>query len=224
MAINTSRYKKIKGVVFDLDGTLLNTLPDIALAANKALEKFGYPVHLESTIKKFLGNGSRVLITKAMPEDKQIHEFIEPVLEYYLKKYKNLEQEKTKPYDGILNLLEELKKRNIKTAIVTNKNDFLAEKCVSKFIPQSCFNSVIGQNDNYPAKPHRYMADKAVSDINEKNEDCVFVGDSYVDIKTGLNAGIRTIGVTWGFGQKKELVDSGAWKIIDHPMDLIKIL
>lgn len=219
-----NKVSQIKGVIFDLDGTLLNTLPDIAAAANKALEKFGYPSHPENTIKNYLGNGSRVLITKAMPKDRQSLEFVEPVLEYYLDKYKNLEQEKSKPYEGIETLLQELKKRNIKTAIVTNKNDFLAEQCVRKFIPDSCFMAVIGQNENYPAKPHRYMADKALNAIGEKNEDCIFMGDSSVDIKTGLNAGIKTIGVTWGFRPEKELADAGAWKIIDHPMDILKFL
>lgn len=219
-----NKVSQIKGVIFDLDGTLLNTLPDIAAAANKALEKFGYPSHPENRIKNYLGNGSRVLITKAMPKDRQSLEFVEPVLEYYLDKYKNLEQEKSKPYEGIETLLEELKKRNIKTAIVTNKNDFLAEQCVRKFIPDSCFMAVIGQNENYPAKPHRYMADKALNSMGEKNEDCIFMGDSSVDIKTGLNAGIKTIGVTWGFRPEKELADAGAWKIIDHPMDILKFL
>ncbi|MGM0417849.1 MAG: HAD family hydrolase [Thermodesulfobacteriota bacterium] len=210
--------------MFDLDGTLLDTLHDIADSANKALEKFGYKTLSYSRYEKLLGNGSRILITNAVPEEKRTIEHIEEVLESYLDIYENLETEKTRPYKGITDLLKSLTEKSIDLAVVTNKNDFLAQKCIKNFLSEFKFKFVLGQKEGFPTKPDPYMVHKAIEIMGGKAKNYIFLGDTPVDIETALNAGIKPVGVTWGFRSEKELVDAGAWKIINRPEDLINLL
>ena len=215
--------EKIKGILFDLDGTLLNSLPDIGFSANLALEEFGYDTHEIEDYKMLLGNGSRYLITNAMPEKNRTKEHIEEVLSFYLDKYKNLTKERSLPYDGVLELLEKLSSMGIKLAVVTNKNDFLAQKIVKKFFPETMFDFIIGQKDGFPSKPDPYMGLKAMEVLCIEKENTLFVGDTSVDIKTAENLGVKSIGVSWGFRPGSELEDAGAWKIADHPLDILDV-
>ena len=164
------------------------------------------------------------MITRAIPEEKRNIEHIEEVLDYYLDVYENLKTEKTRPYKGITDLLESLTEKNIDLAVVTNKNDFLAQKCIKNFLPQINFKFVLGQKEGFPTKPDPYMVHKTIEIMGGKPKNYLFLGDTPVDIQTALNAGIKPVGVTWGFRPEKELYDAGAWKIINRPEELIDLL
>lgn len=214
--------KAYKAVVFDLDGTLLNTLEDLCDSVNYAMRKKGYPERTLEEVRCFVGNGVEKLITRAVPERVNFEETQE-VLNIFKEHYKINSQNKTKPYDGVMKLLEELKDKGFKMAIVSNKfND--AVKVLNKEFFGEYIEYAYGESETIRKKPNPDAVFKALEDLEVAKEDAVYVGDSEVDILTAQNAGLDCISVAWGFRSRQELEMSGAVSIIDEPMDLMDII
>lgn len=209
-------------IIFDLDGTLLNTLEDLTDATNYALKECGYPERTISEIKNFVGNGIENLIKKAVPENTneiKIQECLSIFKIYYLHNSLN----KTKPYDGILTLLENLKKKGFKIGVVSNKFD----KAVKNLCQEFFFGLVDvakGESINTPKKPSPDGILKTIKELNADINKTVYVGDSEVDVLTAKNAGVYFVGVLWGYRDEKTLVDAGAKELVDSPERLEFIL
>ena len=199
--------KNIEGIIFDLDGTLLDTSYDCATAVNLTLEYFGYPTHPVKTIASFLNNGASKLIERALPENCRDKENVSKVLEKYLPLYAEHIYEKTVPYDGIMSFLKKAKEKNIKLGIVTNKPDPLAKTLVEKCFEKGTFEYVSGTVPGIPIKPDAHCVQTALRHMNISAENTVFVGDSYVDVLTAKNAGLFCIGVLWGFSGEKSFLE-----------------
>lgn len=209
-------------VIFDLDGTLLNTLDDLTDAVNFAMAGNGFPTHSTEKIKSFVGNGIRKLIERSVPngcsEDKT-----EKCFQDFCTFYEKHKADKTKPYSGIVYMLSELKKAGFKTAVVTNKADFAAQ-ALCKDIFGDLITVTVGANENIRHKPYPDSTVKALQSLGSKPQDAYFVGDSDVDVQTAQNAGIDFIGVLWGFRDKSVLESAGANIFAENTQELCKLL
>ena len=186
----------MKLVIFDLDGTLLNTIADLAAATNYALEKYGLPTHNEEEYKFFVGNGINKLFERALPEDKRNDEYIMKIRSEFVPYYDAHNSDLSRPYPGISSLLADLQEKNIQVAVASNKYQAAAVKLVRQYFPDINFCEILGQRDGVPSKPEHAGICK---------DEIVYVGDSCVDMETGKNAGVKTVGVSWGFRPRTEL-------------------
>lgn len=206
-------------VIFDLDGTLLNTLEDLKDAVNAALSMHQFPKRTLEEVQSFVGNGVRQLILKAVPENTKAEEAEACLTDF--KAYYNLHsQDKTKPYEGILKLLETLKENQINIAVVSNKYE-QAVKELCKHYFGACIMAAVGDMDDVPKKPAPDSVCRALRELEASVEDAVYVGDSEVDVETAKNAGMSCIGVSWGFRGRRFLEEAGADCIIDAPEELL---
>ena len=210
-----------KAVIFDLDGTLLNTYEDLANAVNFALEQNGLPTHPAEKYKIFAGNGTDMMITRALPEADRNDEMLDKVRKLYFEYYNAHSGECTKPYDGIVDMLSELKSRGFKLAVVSNKIDFMTRAVVKEYFGDTVFDFVTGQCDGIIPKPDPSMVYKVMEQFGVTADECIFVGDSGVDAETGKNANMFTVGVLWGFRDKKELLECGASTVIPKADELL---
>lgn len=210
-----------KAVIFDLDGTLLNTYEDLANAVNFALEQNGLPTHMAEKYKIFAGNGTDMMITRALPLDKRNEEMLDKVRKLYFEYYNAHSGECTKPYDGIVDMLSELKSRGFKLAVVSNKIDFMTRAVVKEYFGDTMFDFVTGQCDGIIPKPDPSMVYKVMEQFGVTADECIFVGDSGVDAETGKNANMFTVGVLWGFRDEKELLECGASTVISKADELL---
>jgi phosphoglycolate phosphatase len=215
---------KKKAVIFDLDGTLLDTLADIADAVNRVLAANGYPKHPGQDYRWFVGDGSAMLIKRALPPDCRDAENVQTCLERFIADYTQHWRRKTAPYPGIMELLETLQTKRLKLAVVTNKPHRFAEKMIAHYFPKMSFDPIFGQREDIPKKPDPTQALAAAQQMQVAPQDCLFVGDSAVDIETALRAGMPSIGASWGFRPRSELIDAGADHIIDHPVEVLSLL
>ena len=214
--------KAYEAVVFDLDGTLLNTLDDLCDSVNYALAKKQYPLRTIDEVRCFVGNGVEKLVLRAVPEGTSNEDAME-TLAIFKEHYKDNSQNKTKPYDGIMELLKELKDKEFKMAIVSNKfND--AVKDLNKEFFSEYIEFAYGECETIRKKPNPDAVFKALKDLKVEKHQAVYVGDSDVDIQTAENSGLDCISVSWGFRTRQELEMSGAVSIIDEPMDLMDII
>lgn len=195
-------------VIFDLDGTLLNTLDDLTDAVNFAMTANGFPTHSAEKVKSFVGNGIKMLIKRSVPKDCS-EEMIEKCFSDFCKFYEKHMNDKTKAYDGISDLLTELKKAGFKTAVVTNKADFAAQTLCKKIFGE-LITLTVGADENTRHKPYPDGTLKALELLDSSADKAYFVGDSDVDVKTAQNAGIDFIGVLWGFRDRFVLESAGA--------------
>lgn len=208
-----------KLAVFDLDGTILNTLDDLAASVNYALNAKGYPVRTTEEVCSFVGNGIRKLIERSVPQGTSIQD-IDRVHEQFTSYYTNHCADKTKAYDGIYELLTELRKCGCKTAVVSNKADYAVQKLCLKFFPE-CFDMVAGeQQPKYNKKPAPDLVYLIMEKLDVPAEDTVYIGDSDVDILTAINAGVDCISVDWGFRSRDFLIENGAAKIVSDTIQL----
>ena len=214
---------KIKAVLFDLDGTLTNTLDDLADATNYALSTYGLPVHEVDAYRYFVGNGIPKLIERALPEDKRDEETFSKVKSKFFEYYNVHSMDKTRSYDGVPEMVRAVKSLGYKTAVVTNKDETAAVKILEKLYPD-CFDCIIGASDDIPKKPDPTCAFAAMKKLGVTPEECVFIGDSCVDVQTGKNSGAYDVGVTWGFRPRSELEQYGATAIIERPDEFIPLL
>lgn len=210
-------------VIFDLDGTLLNTIDDLGNAANYALAQCGYPIHDISAYPLFVGNGIKRLIERAMPENARTDGNIEKLRKLFTEYYNRHNTDLTKPYEGISELLSQLSKNRIKLAVASNKYHSAVEKLISHFFPEIPWAAIEGQKDNYPAKPNPAIILDILSKCPTNPDDALYVGDSGVDIETARRAGIESVGVTWGFRPVTELIEYNADNIAYKPHDVLKI-
>ncbi|MBE6729272.1 MAG: HAD family hydrolase [Ruminococcaceae bacterium] len=215
----------IRAVIFDLDGTLVNTLEDIAGAVNFVLEKRNFPVHETKKYKTFVGNGHEVLIKRALPpESKDNFELVSELKQEFLDRYGEHYADKSLAYNGITELLKELKRMKIKVAVVTNKAQKMTNYIIPKYFGKGIFSAVIGQRDSVPAKPEPHMPFMAMSKMNVNPDECLFVGDSCTDMQAGTNSGNVPVGVLWGFREREELEKNGARYIVSSPGEIIDII
>ena len=215
---------KYKAVIFDLDGTLLNTIDDIANSVNSVLEKSGFPVHSTEEIKYFVGTGFYNLIRLALPEKNRDDGTIKKLVEMLREEYNTRWNQYTKPYDGIAELLDELTKRNVKKAVLSNKADNFTKIIVAQLLPQWQFEVVWGERPDVPKKPDPTAALEIADMLNIPPDEFILLGDSSYDIQTGVAAGMFAVGALWGFRTADELKSAGADALIEKPLDLLKLL
>lgn len=211
-----------KMVIFDLDGTLLNTLDDLANAGNYALSKFGFPIHDVEKYKYFVGNGIPKLIERILPNEHKKTAFV-TVYNEFNSYYTHHMNDRTKPYDGVLEMLAELKRNGIISVVVTNKAAEFAEDIVKNYFGD-LIAATYGSIEVFPKKPDPYWVNKAVADFDIEKNQIIYVGDSGVDMETAKNADLLSCGVTWGFRTAEELMDNGAKFICYSCRDIMDII
>lgn len=213
---------KYNTVIFDLDGTLLDTLVDLADAVNYSLVKMGFPERTYKEIGRFLGNGTRQLLKQSVPENTP-EDVFEECLKIYLDYYPNNLANKTAPYDGIIETLDKLKESDYKIAVVSNKFDSAVKELCEKYF-SDYLEVAIGETKEIKRKPAPDTVYEAMKQLDANKEECVYVGDTEVDVQTSKNAGIPCIGVTWGFRDREVLEKEGAKYIVDKPEEILEVL
>lgn len=214
----------IKLVIFDLDGTLLNTIGDLAVSCNTALALRGLPQHSHDEYCQFVGNGIMRLVERSLPEVLRTQYTIEAVRADFITHYTANIDVYTKPYDGVTELVEELSRRGIILAVASNKYQKGTEKLIRSFFPDIKFAAVLGQRLNVPLKPDPSVIHEILQHSGISKEDVLYVGDSGIDIETAHNAGVRSVGVTWGFRQRAELETAKADHIVDSPQEILNLI
>jgi len=219
----------IKLVIFDLDGTLLNTIDDLADCTNHVLQKNGFPTHDVDAYKYFVGNGVAILLRRALPKETTEAAFIK-VFNDFMSYYEIHKADKTAPYTGMIETLEKLQEKGILLAIATNKPHELLPDLMVHYFPTIKWAAVFGNRKDVPIKPHPQIVDdiltlcRGKARLTPTNTDVLYVGDTAVDMETAQNAGITKVGVLWGFRTKEELEQAHADYIIEHPQELISLI
>ena len=214
---------KIDGLIFDLDGTLLNTINDLANSMNIVLEENNFLTHPTESYLYFIGDGAKKLVERALPKEERIPQRIDLHLQRFREVYSKNWNVETKLYDGIDTMLIAIKKLKIPIGLLSNKPHVDVLKCVDYYFESETFSSVSGQKDSIPHKPAPNGAFIVARELNIKPINTIFVGDSSVDMKTAKAAGMIAVGVSWGFRTTKELLENGANHIIHEPKELLKI-
>ena len=213
-----------KLAIFDLDGTLLNTIEDLGHAANHALQAHGYPTHSIASYPFFVGNGVRRLIERVLPEDARTEATIDRLLITFKEYYNDHNTDYTKPYEGIPELLSLLSSRGVAIAVASNKYQAATEKLISHFFPTLSFIAVEGQKEGVPVKPDPSIVFEILAKAKTPKADTIYIGDSGVDMETARRACVDSVGVTWGFRPEKELVENHADTIVNSPGDIEKLI
>ena len=213
-----------KAILFDLDGTLLNTLEDLGDAANRVLVARGFPTHKLDEYRYFIGDGTAMLITRALPEGQRNDDTIRACLKALLEGYGRNWKVKTRPYDGVTQMLDELTARRIKMAVLSNKSHDFTKRCVTDLLPNWTFHVVLGQRDAIPLKPDPAGALEVAERLNIPPGNFLYLGDSAVDMKTAIAAGMFPVGVLWGFRLAEELQENGAQVLIERPSEVLNLL
>lgn len=215
----------IRYCVFDLDGTLLDTLKALTLTTNLTLEHFGYEPVDETHIKQFVGDGYKMLMERALrySGDEKLEHY-EESLEVYTKIFAEHSMHLVKPYEGITELLETLKQRGIRIAVLSNKPHERTVENIETVFGKGYFDSVAGEQPGIPKKPDPTGVERIMELFGEKPEHGLYFGDTNTDMKTGLAAGLITVGVTWGFRDREELESFHPQYVIDHPREVIEYI
>lgn len=213
------RYKL---AVFDMDGTILNTLEDLADSTNYALKANGLPERTIDEVRRFVGNGIRLLIERAVPTDTD-KKLIDKVFDTFKEYYKTHCAVKTRPYDGIKDVLLELRKAGCLTAVVSNKADFAVQDLCKDYF-DNLFDFAIGEREGIKKKPAPDSVFEVLSKLNVEKDNAVYIGDSDVDFATSVNAGMDVIIVGWGFRDEEFLREKGAKRIIKQPSEILDII
>ena len=216
--------KKYDAILFDLDGTLLNTLEDLANAANDALNAFGLPTHPRDAYRYFVGEGAKNLMKNALPPAHRTEEMIQQSLARFRDNYERMWDKNTRPYDGVPEMLTELQSRRIACAVLSNKPDDFTRKCVEQLLPAWQFACVFGQREGVPRKPDPVAALDIARTFGCDPAEILYLGDSGTDMKTAVAAGMFPVGALWGFREREELLANGAKALIAHPAELLDLL
>lgn len=218
---------KIDAIIFDLDGTLLDSLQDIANSMNLALEESGYPTHPLEAYRTFVGNGFKVLVQKALPADKNNEKEVQKMVKKFAEKYEENWFVETKPFMGILHLIRTCVARKIKLAILSNKSHYFTKKMIRQYFRGAMINQgknpfgiYTGAHDDKPLKPDPTLALELAERLKVPAENIALVGDSPVDMQTAKNAGMIAIGAAWGFSGREALENAGADYVLDSPVEL----
>lgn len=209
-------------IIFDLDGTLLNTLTDLTNSVNFALERYRLPTHSEDAVRQMVGNGVTVLMERAIPDGRAFPEF-ENCLKEFQEHYERHKKDFTQPFPGVMEFLKEASKQGFKLAVVSNKFD-LAVKGLCKDFFSPYITTAIGESPQVARKPAPDTVFAAMAELGAPAEQCVYVGDSDVDLSTAKNAGIPCISVSWGFRSREFLLEHGALRIADEMGELWDML
>ena len=210
--------------IFDLDGTLIDSIGDLADAMNAVLESLGHPVHPRDHYRFLVGDGIEILVRRALPPEIVDETDIPDIVSLMRQEYSTRWTATTRPFPEIPELLVQLHARNIFIAVLSNKPDFATREIVGELFADNPFEIVRGALEGVPLKPDPSSVLGIISELGQSLQQSVFVGDTAVDMATGVNAGMRSIGVTWGFRDADELVDSGANPIIHQPRELLRFL
>lgn len=211
-------------VMFDLDGTLLDTLADLGDSMNIALVAHGYPERDYPFYRKAVGDGAPQLVTRSLPPAARQPDTIRTALAQMRAEYEKRWMLKTRPYDGILQLLTELQARGVVTAVLSNKLDPKTRDCIAHFFPDTPFSLVRGALDGVPLKPDPAAAINIIRQLAIPAEEWLYIGDTDTDMQTAVNAGMFAVGVAWGFRDRAELLAHGARVVIESPADLLALL
>lgn len=211
-------------VIFDLDGTLLDTIGDLAVACNAVLALRGLPQHTYDEYCRFVGNGIMRLVERALPEELRTPDTVAAVRADFVKYYTEHIDTHTKPYAGIPELVAGLARRGVRLAVASNKFQAGTEKLVGLFFPDVAFAAVLGQRVGVPLKPDPAVVEEILALTGVAKGRVLYVGDSGVDMQTAAAAGVRSVGVTWGFRERRELVQTGARHIVDVPGEILNLL
>ena len=209
--------------IFDLDGTLLDTLESLANCYNRTLSKYGYPIHDVDAYRYFIGDGAEKCMKRCLPASSDTPEIVKQLLTAQREDYQQTWQELAAPYPGIVELLRSLVDRQVRFAVLSNKDQAFTESCVHHFLPDFKFDHVVGFSDTTPHKPDPAGAKKIASDWGIAPEQIAFVGDTSMDMETAVGSGMAAVGVLWGFRTKQELQDAGARHIVDSPEKILDL-
>lgn len=214
----------VRAVLFDLDGTLLDSLVDIANAANEVLAAAGFPPRSTDEYRRFIGEGVKVLFRRALPESHSNEQTAARCAAKFADIYSRHWSVNTRPYDGIAALVDELTERGLALAVLSNKPQPFTEICVEKLLSNWNFAAVVGAREDVPRKPDPTAALAIASQLQITPGEFLYVGDSGVDMQTAVGAGMRAVGVLWGFRQREELLAAGASALIERPLQLLELL
>ena len=212
-----------KLIIFDLDGTLLDTVADLANATNQALAKCGYPIHPTEAYYRFVGNGINKLFARALPEEARTEENVQHIRALFIPYYNEHNADDSRPYPGIVELLTHLQNQGIRLAVASNKYQQATAKLVGHFFPDIRFAAVYGQREGIPIKPDPAIVNDILSVTGISRARALYVGDSGVDMQTAHNASVESAGVIWGFRDEEELRVNGADHIIHNAKDILKL-
>ena len=210
-----------KLVIFDLDGTLLDTIADLAESANYALKQLDYPTHPVDAIRTFVGNGINKLLERALPAHEQTEENIMRMRSHFVPYYDIHNADLSTPYPGIVSLLEDLQAKGILIAVASNKYQKATVKLVKQYFPNIDFVEILGQREGINVKPDPSIVFDILQKANLSKENVLYVGDSGVDMQTAINAGVDAVGVTWGFRPRAELESFQPMGLIDKAEELL---
>ena len=211
---------KYQLAIFDLDGTILNTLDDLADSLNHVLSQHGFPQHTADEVRMMVGNGILNLIKRALPNNTE-QATVEAVYADFNAYYKLHSADKTKPYNGITDMLEQLKANGVKLAVVSNKADYAVQDLCKKYFG-GIFDAVAGEKTGVPKKPAPDSVNSILSKLGTERKKSVYIGDSDVDLQTAANAEMDCIAVNWGFRDEKLLRENGAEVIVSSPNEIVK--
>lgn len=209
--------------IFDLDGTLLNTIKDISNAVNHALESCGWPRRTEQECLQFVGNGTSKLLERSLPPGEQTAARIDSLRPFFKNYYNAHLTDFTTPYPGIKQTLRALVANGNSLAVASNKYHVATQKIIAHFFPETAFVAVLGQREGVPTKPNPTIVEEILQKMHTPKEQCIYVGDSDVDMQTARNAGVRACGVGWGFRSRDVLATFSPEFLIDRPDELLKI-
>jgi phosphoglycolate phosphatase len=213
--------KKYKAIIFDLDGTLINSIPDIADSMNTVLSEYGYPQYNYNQYKYFVGNGIRRLVERCVPPEHATAENIENIFRRMIEVYGNNYVNKTRVYDGIYELLDGLAAKQIKMAILSNKTDSITQKVCNQLFRDNNFEIILGATNNFPKKPNPQSALFVAEKLEVSPDEVFYLGDTSIDMETACAAGFFPAGASWGFRPAEELSSFGAQFIVNNPVDCL---
>ena len=210
-------------LIFDLDGTLLNTIDDLGYACNYALAQTGFPTHPIEAYPAMVGNGISNLIRRALPKAERNDETVARLREFFVPYYNEHNCDQTRPYDGIPQLLSTLRAKGHTLAVASNKYQAATEKIVRHFFPDT-FDCILGERDGIPRKPDPQIVADILSAVASKASLPLYIGDSLVDRDTALNARVPFVACSWGFVPRERLIEAGVTTLIDRPEELLSLL
>lgn len=210
-----------KLVVFDLDGTLVDSITDLGNAVNFALEKHNLPLHPMSDYYTFVGNGMEDLVRRSMGKLGTDNELYLKVRTDFDEHYNAHSNDNTIAYEGVREVLESLKLKGIKTAVLTNKGQRFVGDILKKCFPDFTFDVFYGQRDGVERKPHPQAFELLLKELETEKEDCLYIGDSEVDVKTAANAGVELVAVSWGYRSVETIKEAGAKIIVNTPKEIL---
>jgi phosphoglycolate phosphatase len=215
---------RYSAVLFDLDGTLLDTLEDLADAVNRVMAARGFPQHPTAAFRYFVGDGSTKLIERVLPKERRSPATIGECLAQFKREYELNWNVKTRPYPGIAEMLDGLVERKVRLSVLSNKIDAFTRKCVEELLPRWKFEVILGQRDGISVKPDPGGALEVAKLMNLPPSQFLYLGDTSMDMQTALGAGMYPVGALWGFREREELETGGAESIIARPQELLALL